>query len=423
MVVTRSRLHAVRFKVEFDRYLASKGYGDVKALVAFSGEVLDPDLGPPPFTEPRMNDGLPEAGLPDAFEKDPNRVLIVAEKYQTGFDQPLLCAMYVDKKLAGVQAVQTLSRLNRAVAGKETFVLDFVNDAEEIVEAFQPFYEQTVVSEKADPHQLDRLAHELDEAQVWHRSELEGFAKVFYRPKERLTQNEHAEIERWLRPAVDRFKSELPDDDARDEWRQKLAAFVRLYEFLSQVMGYPDRDLEVRASYGKLLLRKLPGRSGERFRLDGEVELDAYRLTQVGRGALELQAGVDAPVRGPTAVGTRVAEEVHAPLSDIVLTLNERFGTEFTDADKLLLDQVVADGVADDVVRQRAQANSYDNFALSVRKVVDGLMIDRLERNDQIVGKYLDESAFGEAVFEYVAREMFRKAAGSSDSRPVDRAT
>ncbi|MCB9609464.1 MAG: type I restriction endonuclease subunit R [Polyangiaceae bacterium] len=418
MVVTRSRLHAVRFKVELDKYLAAKGYSDMKALVAFSGDVLDPDAGPPAYTETGLNGGLSEVALPDTFAKDPYRVLIVAEKYQTGFDQPLLCAMYVDKKLAGVQAVQTLSRLNRSYPAKETFVLDFVNEAEEIVEAFQPFYEQTVVSETADPHQLDRLAHELDDAQVWHRSELEGFAKVFYRPKERLTQNEHAEIERWLRPAVDRFRDELESDEARDEWRAKLATFVRLYEFLSQVMGYPDRDLEIRASFGKLLLRKLPGRSGERFRLDGDVELDAYRLEQMDKGALTLQPGADAPVKGPTEVGSRKAEDLFAPFSDIVNSLNERFGSDLTEADRLLLDQVVEDGVADEVVRQRAQANSFDNFALSIRKVVDGLMIDRLERNDKIVGKYLDESAFGEAVFGYIAREMFRKAAAQPGDAP-----
>lgn len=132
-------------------------------------------------SQQRCNDGISETELPSKFASDQYQVLLVANKYQTGFDQPLLCAMYVDKKLSGLQAVQTLSRLNRAFAGKETFVLDFVNEASEIQAAFQPFYEQTTVSETADPHQLYNLQHDLDSAQMWTESELEAFAKVFYR--------------------------------------------------------------------------------------------------------------------------------------------------------------------------------------------------------------------------------------------------
>ena len=158
MVVTRSRLHAVRYKQEFDKYIRGKGYTDVRALVAFSGEVQDPDIPTVRYTEVGMNEGIREKQLPDEFDTDKYHVLIVAEKYQTGFDQPLLHTMYVDKRLAGIQAVQTLSRLNRTCSGKEdTFVLDLVNEREEIQEAFQPYYEHTIPGDEVDPHKLYEL--------------------------------------------------------------------------------------------------------------------------------------------------------------------------------------------------------------------------------------------------------------------------
>jgi type I restriction enzyme R subunit len=163
-------------------------------LVAFSGEVFDPDVNGRSFTEPGMNGGIRERQLPSRFASDEFNVLIVANKYQTGFDQPLLHTMYVDKRLAGVQAVQTLSRLNRMYPGKEeTFVLDFVNDTDEIRKSFQPFYEDTTVAETADPQHLYQLQHELDSAQVYTVSQVESFCKIFYKPRAKQTFTDHAE--------------------------------------------------------------------------------------------------------------------------------------------------------------------------------------------------------------------------------------
>ena len=182
----------------------------------------------------------------------------MANKYQTGFDQPLLCAMYVDKRLDGVQAVQTLSRLNRKIPGKEApFVLDFVNEAEDIYRAFKPYYDATGLQEASDPAQLRALKHELDQAQVYHWSEVEAFARIFYKPIERQNAADHAHMQRHLQPAVDRFKA-MEEEARAQEFREKLAGYVRIYAFLSQIMPYGDPDLEMLYSYGRFLLPHLP---------------------------------------------------------------------------------------------------------------------------------------------------------------------
>jgi len=197
MVVTSSRLHAVRYMQAFERYIAENNITDVRPLVAFSGTVKDPETGIE-YTEPGMNpdcvSGKPisEKQLPKRFASPDYQVLLVANKYQTGFDQPLLCAMYVDKRLDGVQAVQTLSRLNRKIPGKENpFVLDFVNEAEDIYKAFKPYYDATSLQEGSDPQQLEKLKHELDATQVYYWSEVEAFARVFYKPVARQRQDPH----------------------------------------------------------------------------------------------------------------------------------------------------------------------------------------------------------------------------------------
>ena len=187
MVVTGSRLQAVKYMEAFQRYIGERGYDDIRPLVAFSGTVRDPETGLE-YTEPGMNtdvvSGKPisEKQLPGRFVSPDYQVLLVANKYQTGFDQPLLVAMYVDKRLDGVQAVQTLSRLNRMAPGKEApFVLDFANEAEDIYRAFKPYYDATSLQESSDPAQLEQLKHELDAFQIYHANEVEAFARIFYR--------------------------------------------------------------------------------------------------------------------------------------------------------------------------------------------------------------------------------------------------
>ena len=263
MVVTSSRLHAVRYMQAFERYIAANGYTDIRPLVAFSGTVKDPETGIE-HTEPGMNrdcvSGRPisEKQLPERFGSPDYQVLLVANKYQTGFDQPRLCAMYVDKRLDGVQAVQTLSRLNRKIPGKESpFVLDFVNEAEDIYRAFKPYYDATSLQDNSDPHRLEEVKHELDAVQVYFWSEVEAFARVFYQPVARQTVQDHARMQLHLQPAVDRFKL-MEDEARRGEFREKLNGYVHLYTFLSQIMPYVDPALEMLYSFGRFLLPHLP---------------------------------------------------------------------------------------------------------------------------------------------------------------------
>ena len=244
MVVTSSRLHAVRYMQAFERYIAEHGYKDIRPLVAFSGTVLDPDSGEE-FTEPGMNTdvvtgkSISESALPGRFASPDYQILLVAEKYQTGFDQPLLQAMYVDKRLDGVQAVQTLSRLNRIAPGKAPpFVLDFVNDPENIRDAFAPYYDRTELLETSDPYRLEELKHELDGMQVYHHAEVEAFAQVFYLPQAKQRPGDHARMEAQLQPARDRFSA--LDEEEQTAFRDRLGAFVNLYAFLSQIIPYAD---------------------------------------------------------------------------------------------------------------------------------------------------------------------------------------
>ena len=408
MVLTPSRLHAVRYQRAFERYIAEKGYDDVHPLVAFSGTVRDPESGAE-YTEPGMN-GISEAALPEEFATDAHNVLIVANKYQTGFDQPLLHTMYVDKRLSGVQAVQALSRLNRTHAGKDdTFVLDFVNDAEEIKRSFEPYYEQTTLAEQADPHQLYRLTSELDQIQVYHDSEVEAFARVFYKPREKQASSDQALLYKHLGPAVDRF--EALDDDGQKKFRDLLGAFVRLYAFLSQIMPWQDADLEKRYTFGRFLLLRLPTGPGTAPPdLEGEVQLTHLRIEKTSEGSIELQGG--GTVKSPTEVGTGRSEEEELALSQLIDVLNERFGTNFTPADQLFFDQVTEEATNDQEVVQRAQANPFDHFALAVRQKIADLMVDRLEQNQDIVTKYFGEKEFQELAFQELARRIYGEVRG-----------
>ena len=377
MVVTASRLHAVRYKLSFERYLAERGYTDVRPLVAFSGTVRDPDTGVE-YTEPGMNadvvTGRPigEAALPARFDSSDYQVLLVANKYQAGFDQPLLCAMYGDKRLDGVQAVQAFSRLNRTAPGKNTpFVLDFVNDAEDVFRAFKPYYDRTEVEAASDPARLEALKHELDGAQVYFQSEVEAFARVFYKSRDRQSAADHARLEHHLQPAVDRFRA-TAEDDERERFRGRLAGFVRLYAYLSQILSYADPEQEKLYSFGRLLLPHLPLDRGETVaRVGSEVALQYYRLDRVHAGAVRVAEGGVEYVSTPAEVGTGRAQDEKAPLSEIVELLNERFGTQFDEADRLFFQQIKEKACASELVVRTALANSLDRFALGVRGLIE----------------------------------------------------
>ena len=419
MVVTSSRLHAMRYMQAFERYIKTHNITDVRPLVAFSGTVKDPETGIE-YTEPGMNpdcvSGKPisEKQLTERFASPDYQVLLVANKYQTGFDQPLLCAMYVDKRLDGVQAVQTLSRLNRKIPGKENpFVLDFVNEAEDIYKAFKPYYDATSLQEGSDPQQLEKIKHGLDAAQVYYWSEVEAFARVFYKPVARQTAQDHAGMQLHLQPAVDRYKA-LDDDTKRGAFREMLNGYVNIYSFMSQIMPYGDPALEMLYSFGRFLLPHLPVDSGsDRVKIGDEVGLQYYRLERIYSGEITLREGEPEGVKSPTDVGTGKAKDEKVPLSEIIKVLNERFGTNFTDEDRFFFEQIREKATANEQVVKLRLANPFDKFQLGLRQMLEDLMVQRMAENDKIVTRYMDDKEFGDAAFTVLSKAIY-------DSIPVE---
>lgn len=409
MVVTDSRLSAVRYKLAFDKYIADKGYQDIRTLVAFSGTVMDPDFPDKNYTEEGMN-GIRESELPKKFETEDYQVLLVAEKYQTGFDQPLLHTMYVDKRLDGVQAVQTLSRLNRTCAGKEdTFVLDFRNKREDIFRAFKPYYETTDIDSDADlPAKLYQLQQELLAAFVFMDSEVFGFCAAYFGAAGLTVP--HATLNRWLDPAVERFKG-LENIDAQSEFRAKLKGFLSLYAFLSQVIPYQDTALERLYTYLKYLSSKLPPIGhGQLVELGDDVQLKFYRLQKIEEGQIRLDSGEAMALHGPGDAGSGRSDEAQVALSTLVQQLNERFGTAFTTADQLFFDQVEAEAVGRADIRQAAQANSKEDFTLVFDQALDGLFIDRMEGNDDIFRRVMQDEQFRAIARGYLLDRVYRQA-------------
>lgn len=412
MVVTGSRLAAVKYKQAFDRYVKDKGYQGIRALVAFSGSVEDPDVPGSSFTEVGLNDGLPEKELPERFGGDDYRVLIVAEKYQTGFDQPLLQTMYVVKKLAGVQAVQTLSRLNRMAPGKtRVFVLDFKNEEADIYAAFKPYYEATPVGEQADPHKLNELHHKLLQKAVFTPADVAEFSGVWFKGKRDHSGADHKVMNAVIDRCVERFKG--LEEAEQDEFRGHLSAFRNLYAFLSQIMPYFDQELEQVFAFLRNLASKLPlAGDGSKFTLDDDVALKFFRLQQMGAGSIDLSEGEADPLKGPTDVGTARPKEADVALSTLVDQLNDRFGTDFTEADQLFFDSVRATAEQDDRIVEAAMANTEANFSAFFAKVLDDLFIQRMEGNDEIFNRVMGDAQFRSAAQAHLAREVYEKIRG-----------
>lgn len=409
MVVTGSRKEAVRYKLAFDKYIVEYGYRNINAMVAFSGEVTfndnDPDSGAllgEKFTEHNMNIGLKGRDLRKAFDSDDYQVMLVANKFQTGFDQPKLCAMYVDKKLTGVDCVQTLSRLNRTYKGKAesgTFVLDFFNDPQDILEAFQPYYETAHLADVSDPDQVYDLYEKLRASGIFLWNEVEQFVEAFY-----SKNKSNAAISNICKPAVERwqkryklareqaqhakvmlertkatgdvvlmtnaendYKGFKADQDALEIFKKDLGTFTRQYEFMSQIVDYDDKELEKLSLYARNLQPLL------RESVDNEDDVDLsnivmshYRVSKLYQQDLKLQEGSGELEAGGGA-GTATPKDIkEAYLSQIIERLNEVFaGEDFTDKDKVNFMNTIWDKVKEnEIVVKQFSNNSSDQIML-----------------------------------------------------------
>ncbi|MEY3499646.1 MAG: hypothetical protein RL308_1315 [Bacteroidota bacterium] len=414
MVVSSSRLHAVRYKEEFDNYIQEKGYSDIKTLVAFSGKVIY-ENHPEGITEVEFNK-IKEAELPQYFGTDEYQILIVASKYQTGFDQPLLHTMYVDKKLSGVLAVQTLSRLNRTTKGKEdTFVLDFANETTEIMASFQPYYELTTIEENTDPNHLYDLKTVIEGSNIIWQSEIDGFCNAYFKSSKLLTPSEQAKLNAFIDPAVDRFK-QLPDEGnlsnslGKEDFKHVLISFTRLYSFLSQIMPFSDIDLEKLFTYSRFLLKKLPRKDvADRYQLGDEVALEYYRLQRVAENNIVLDPQGEYGLDGITEAGIRSLKEEKAMLSEIVDLLNKKFQTEFNEADKLFFDQMEMDCVLNDELKASASSNSIENFKYVFEDIFMNILIDRMGQNQDIFTKMMDNQDFSSLVKDMVMKKTYNR--------------
>ena len=406
-VVTASRLHAYRYFKEFKKYIKEKGYKDIIPLVAFSGELIDPDTKAK-VTEEKLN-GFKEKELPKKFGGDNFKFLIVAEKYQTGFDQPLLHTMYVDKKLSGVKAVQTLSRLNRIKAGKEdTFVLDFANDQEDIYEAFKPYYELTTIEAPSDPNRLYDLKSKLEQSQVYWETELEGFCKEYYKDPNISDKKIHSLLNAYIDPAVDRFNN-LETEEEKDDFKLVLTNFIRAYSYLSQIMPFYDATLEKLYTYGRFLNKKLPKTNlSDRFKLTDEVTLEYYRLQKMTEGSIVLDPEGEVYLPTPNDAGIQKPKEEKAQLSTIIEAINDRFGTEFNEEDKLFFDQIEEALFNDETIQQQGKSNSFDNFKSgSFEELFFDKFIERMDKNSKITNKVLNEKEFADFLIDKMVKRVF----------------
>ena len=409
MFVTSSRKLAIRYFEEFNKYIKENGYSkELKILVAFSGKVVD-DNYPDGISEPELT-GYGEKELPKVFNENEYRILIVADKYQTGFDQPMLHTMYVDKKLSGVKAVQTLSRLNRIAPGKEdTFVLDFVNDRKTIFEAFQPYYEKTMVAEEPDVNHLFDLKAKLDEKQIYWQSEIDSFANIYFRPSGKLTVKDQSRLYAFIDPAIDRFKA-LGTEEEKEEFKKSLRTWTNLYAFLSQVMPFIEPEFEKFYAYAKLMQTKLPKRElSETLQLTDEIAMEYYRLQKIKEGSIDLMKGEDGELDGLTEAGIKKAKEEKAKLSEIIEVLNERFGTEFEEADKLFFDQIEAELIQDKTLQTQAKANKIDTFKYAFEDTFLKKLIERMDQNQEIFDKIIENKSFGNLVKELMMKKVYEK--------------
>lgn len=400
MVVTSSRLHAVRYLNEFKRYIKAHGYDDLDVLVAFSGEVNDDGE---PYTEEKMN-GIKESQLKATFHSDEYHMLIVAEKYQTGFDEPLLHTMFVDKKLSGVKAVQTLSRLNRTMRGKDsTFVLDFVNSAEDIQKAFEPYYEATVLEQATDPNVLYDLKNTLDKYRFYSQTEIDAFADLFYSSEEQDAKT-LGKLSSILVPAHDRYL--VANEEDAQIFRTTLARFNRIYGFISQVCRMFDPDLHKFSVYAKFLYKVLPKTRGQYITIDDKVLLEYYKLEKEFDGSISLSGleGGIGGIKGEAGVRPKKSNS----LAEIIAAINEKFGTNFTEMDKVL-EQIQEDFLADDKLVSFAQNNDEAMFGLKFEQEFENFAAKRYEANDAFFVKMFTDSGVMKSIVDMLKPIIYRK--------------
>lgn len=404
MVVTSSRAAALKYKIAIDAYIDKHGY-QLGTLVAFSGSLTSEQIEDTvpgvqePYTEVNMNPGLRGRGIPQAFAGGQYQVLIVANKYQTGFDEPLLCAMYVDKRLDGIEAVQTLSRLNRILPSKgkdATFTLDFVNDADTILEAFLPYYRTAEIIETTDPDQVHDLSRKLEISEIYTKDEVDAFAQAFIIEKAHgkhtapLKQAADRFNDRYVAAVIDKNKAEIAELDL---FRKDVGSFVRLYDFLSQIVDYQDTDLAKLALFLRLLKPRLTGRKTPEEIDFTSIELTHIKQSRKSEGTIPL-VGEGNKLK-PMGVGGGHSRDPHmVAWAEILSNINALFEDEDFDPGSVdsWVQGVVTILVQNDVIKDQVNANTKEQFRESqtIETAIRNAVLDHEDNQNVIMEKFFE---------------------------------
>ena len=413
MVVTSSRLHAIRYYQEFKKYIEKHGYDHLDILVAFSGVVKDGDLE---YTEEGLNkrkDGttIKEKQLPEEFSGDDYSMLIVAEKYQTGFDEPLLHTMFVDKKLSGVKAVQTLSRVNRIAKGKtDTFILDFVNTKEEIEEAFKPYYECTVLDEEINVNLIYDTRVVMRDFRLYNDDDIEKFIKIFSK-QAKQTEKDLGKLTSVFKPIINRYMD--LDEDTRYEFKKTVKNFNKWYSYITQISRMFDMELHKEYTFTEYLAKVLPRAYDEKdVDLEGKLKLEFYKLEQTFKGSISLSPTVEDKtlenVKSIEIAGKAPDED--DLLQNIIDKVNEKYQGKFTDGDKVIVETIYNKCVKDNKkLKNYAKKNDEEVFNKSIfPEIFNKVAQDCYMEQVAAFSKLFEDKTFYSSIMEAIGKEAYR---------------
>lgn len=399
MVVTRSRLHAVLYKKAFDRLIKENNY-PIKTLAAFTGTVKHDEQE---YTENNMNELPEKKTIENAFEEDPYRILIVANKYQTGFDQPLLHTMYVDKSLNGIAAVQTLSRVNRIYPPhkNDTLILDFANMPEVIQKSFKPYYEATFLKEATDPHKLYELEDMLYDYEVFDKSDVDNFVNAY------LKGEKQPVLHNMLNPIKEEFKK--LDIEHQVGFKKTLRRYQSIYSFLSQLIPFNDINLEKIYIFNKFLNKKLPTINNPLpFNVREDVDMDSYKIVDKGEKSIALEG--DGELKPASSTAASYNPDIKTKLSKIIKDLNDAFGTDFTEDDRVFIERVKENLLGNEELVNKMEHNSPENVMAIFDKYFKDEMSGLLKSNMNLYKKVVDNEELREklkaALFDLLYSEF-----------------
>lgn len=415
MVVTASRLAAVRYFYEVQRYIRQQGYDSLQVMIAFSGSVTDPDIPDSEYTESMMNkdaDGnrVTESQTKAVFHEQGD-VLIVAEKYQTGFDEPLLHTMIIDKKLRDVKAVQTISRLNRICPGKiDTYVLDFANTAEDIQEAFQAFYTETSLESEINVDLIYTAQKKLREYKLYTDEDIDLVTSIYLDPENNKNNVAlQGKVTNALLPVAERYNNNL-DQQQRYEFRRQIRSFVKWYNYITQIVRMFDKDLHKEYIFCSYLSRLLPSDETEVWDLGNKVTLEYYKLEETFAGSIALEKDGTGQYETPTMKKGSAKQESKSQLEEVIEKFNEHYAGEITEGDRILAEILMSKMSKDDVLRKSAQQDGEQIFVNSVfSKAYDKTAMDAYKESSQAFSVLFSDPKKYAALKSVLAEIMYRE--------------